>query len=123
MKVKGIKLAWIVVNNLKQAIEFYTQVVGLKLTEFNEEYGWAELTGEDNGARLGIAQASDREPIQPGQNAIMTFSVPNLEKAQSEFRAKGVTLEGEVMEVPGVVKLQMIVDKDGNRFQIVEELA
>lgn len=122
MQVKGMKLAWIVVKDLKKSIDFYTKVVGLKLKEHHEEFGWAELCGEDEGTRLGIAQMSDHETILPGQNAITTFSVDNLEKAKQHFVKMGGTLQGEVMEVPGMVKLQMCLDSDKNHFQIVEEL-
>lgn len=113
-------LAWIVVKDIKKAIKFYTETVGMKLLEFDERYGWAELSGQDNGARLGIAQKNDREKVQPGQNAIVTLSVENLEKAKADLVKKGAKMEGDIMEVPGIVKLQMVVDQDGNHFQLVE---
>ena len=122
MNLTSMGLAWIVVNDLKQAIEFYTKTVGLKLMEHNEQYGWAELEGHNGGARLGIAQngPKDNNDVKPGQNAVVTFTVKNLEKAIDEMKAKGASLIGEVQVVPGHVKLQMSQDSDGNRFQLVE---
>src|SRR5262249_22316081 len=96
--------------------------VGMKLLSMEENYGWAELGGSDGGAMLGIAQQSDFEPIRAGQNAIVTLSVDNLESACADLIKRGVKARGEAMEVPGVVKLQMMVDPDGNHFQIVETL-
>ena len=120
MEIMGLDLAWVVVKDIRQAIQFYTEVVGLQLNEFNEEFGWAELSGSAGGARLGIAQVSDREAIQPGQNAVITLTVKNLAQAISDLSGKGAKMIGAVVEVPGAVKLQMVRDSDGNHFQLVE---
>ncbi|HSX14167.1 MAG TPA: VOC family protein [Chlamydiales bacterium] len=122
MKVNEIGLCWIVVKDIKAAVKYYTEVVGLKLAEFNEEYGWAELTGQKDGSRLGIAQESPHCDTKAGQNAVVTFSVDNLDKVKAAMIKKGAQCEGDVIEVPGHVKMQTVVDADGNRFQICELL-
>lgn len=122
MAVQGIELVWIVVKDLKKSLQFYTGVVGLKLMEHNEQYGWAELSGTSGGMRLGIAQMNDRESIQPGQNAVVTMTVANLVKSRDEMIRQGVKMVGEVLEIPGHVKMQTVVDRDGNHFQLVESL-
>lgn len=122
MAIKGLNLAYVVVADLKKAVQFYTDVVGMKLEELNEKFGWAELSGAEGGARLGIAQANDYEKIKPGQNAIVTLSVENLAASMENLIQKGATVVGDMMEVPGVVKMQMIQDHDGNHFQLVESL-
>ena len=119
MSIKGIHLAWIVVKDVKKAVKFYTEVVGLTIQNFDENYGWAELVGED-GAVLGISQQSDDNNIKPGQNAVLTLSVEDIVKSSAELAKKGTKLIGEMMEVPGHVKLQMCVDQDGNHFQLAE---
>jgi predicted enzyme related to lactoylglutathione lyase len=121
MGLKGFHLAWIVVKDVKKAVQFYTEVVGLTSLNFDEEYGWAELAGPD-GAILGIAQASGEMNIKPGQNAVVTFSVDNIEKSCAAYVKKGTKMIGEIMEVPGHVKLQMCMDQDGNYFQLCEEI-
>lgn len=122
MSVKGIHLAWIVVNDIKKAIKFYTEAVGMKLHTFEESYGWAELSGQESGAILGIAQHSGYDSITPGQNSVITMSVENLEKAIAEMVERGVRKKGEALEIPGHVKLQMMIDPDENHFQLVEKL-
>lgn len=122
MNVKSIELAWIVVKDLKQAVKFYTEVVGLKLAVMSEEFGWAELTGHEGGSRLGIAQVQKEQPIKAGQNAVVTFTVDNLEKAKQDVEKKGGKCVGKIEEIPGHVKLQLVVDSDGNHFQLVEML-
>jgi len=122
MPVKEIGLSWIVVKDVKKAVGYYTDVVGLKLKEFNEQYGWAELEGYEGGSCLGIAQENPQEQVKAGQNAVITFTVADLEKTKSEMVKKGAKCEGEILEIPGHVKMQTIIDHDGNRFQICELL-
>jgi predicted enzyme related to lactoylglutathione lyase len=122
MPIQSIDLAWIVVKDLKSAVKFYTEVVGLKLNELHEQYGWAELSGHDGGARLGIAQKCDNEPLQPGQNAVVTLKVASITQSIAELSQKNVKMIGDILEVPGQVKLQTAIDQDGNHFQLVEVL-
>jgi predicted enzyme related to lactoylglutathione lyase len=122
MRVKEIGLSWIVVKDVKAAVQYYTTVVGLKLEEFHEQYGWAELSGYEGGSRLGIAQESPQEKVTAGQNAVVTFTVENVEETKREMVKKGAQCEGDIIEVPGHVKMQTVIDKDGNRFQICELL-
>lgn len=122
MRVKEIGLSWIVVKEIKAAVKYYTEVVGLKLVEFDEQYGWAELEGEEGGCRLGIAQENAHEKVKAGQNAVVTFTVQDLEKVREEMVKKGAKCEGDIFEVPGQVKMQTVIDGDGNRFQICELL-
>lgn len=121
MKVTGIQLAWIVVSDISTAIKFYTETVGLKLCEFNKEYGWAELSGPE-GARLGLAQANAAYGAKAGTNAVPTITVEDIEITRQEFIKKKVQLIGEVLEIPGHVKLQTFTDSDGNSFQLCQLL-
>ena len=122
MQVKEIGLSWIVVKDVKATVNYYVDVVGLKLMEFNEQYGWAELAGHEGGARLGISQENSQDNMTAGQNAIVTFTVEDLEISKNAMLKKGAKCEGAVVEVPGHVKMQTIVDPAGNRFQICELL-
>lgn len=112
-----IGLVWVAVADLDKSIKFYTDVVGLKLEEHNEMFGWAELTGED-GARLGLAKTDD--PLPPGSNAVVTLTVDDIEKSKAEMSSNGAKMIGDIMEVPGHVKLQLFTDADGNHFQLAE---
>lgn len=120
MHVKGIRLAWIVVSDIKKAVAFYTQIIGMSLHVYDEKHNWAELVGEEEGARLGIVQRNDHELIQAGQNAIVTLSVEDIQKARDDLLEKGVKVLGEITDIPGVVRLQLVQDLDGNHFQLVE---
>src|SRR3990167_4907103 len=121
MELRGIRLVWIVVKDLEVALDFYIRVAGLSLREKNAEYGWAELSGPE-GILLGIAEESASMDEKAGSNGVVALSVKNLEAARVHFIKQGATLVGEVVEVPGHVKMQTFVDIDGNKMQLVEEL-
>ncbi|NGX38174.1 MAG: hypothetical protein K1000chlam2_01346 [Chlamydiae bacterium] len=121
MIVEGIKLTWIVVKDIEAAIKFYTETVGLTLHQHNSEYGWAELSGPD-GSRLGLAQESSEMDVKAGMNAVTAITVKNIETARDFFLEQGVELVGDIIEVPGHVKMQTFHDKDGNMLQIVQKL-
>lgn len=122
MSIKSMNLSWIVVNDIKKAITFYTDVVGLKLEEYHEQFGWAELTGLEGGCKLGIAQKNDADPILPGQNAVITMSVDNLDVSIASMKEKGANCVGDVVEIPGMIKMQLVTDIDGNYFQLVQSI-
>lgn len=125
MRAKTMGLAWITVNDFKKAIQFYTEVVGLKLLEINEEWGWAELEGHEGGARLGIAQhqpSGCQNPVQAGQNAVLSFTVDDVDQARKDLEKQGATLIGPVEEVPGHVKMQLLRDTEGNYLNVVQVL-
>lgn len=122
MAVKSSDLSWIVVSDFDKALRFFTDVVGLKLLTREDKYGWAELAGPDGGTQLGIAVAGKENHVKPGQNAIMTFTVSDLIRAKNEMSKKGTKMVGDVLEVPGHVKMQFFHDHDGNLFQLVEQL-
>jgi predicted enzyme related to lactoylglutathione lyase len=90
MKTLGLQLVWITVSEIKTAIKFYTDVLGFKLQEFNEEYGWAELSGEE-GARLGIAQFNPEfADFKPGINAVPAITVENIDAAIKDLQKNKV---------------------------------
>lgn len=122
MKPRGIELGWIVVKDINAAIKFYTEVVGLKLLEHNKDFGWAELSGPE-GSRLGIAQYNaEHSDMKAGSNAVLTITVDDIQKAREDLLKKKVNLIGDVMEIPGEVKMQTFKDGDGNTFQLCELL-
>lgn len=120
--IKSSDLSWIVVSDFKKAKEFFVQQVGLKELASAPEYGWAELGGETGGSVIGIAEESSMMEVKAGSNAVITLSVEDIEKSVQDFEKKGIKLIGEIIEVPGHVKMQMFSDLDGNLFQLVQKL-
>jgi predicted enzyme related to lactoylglutathione lyase len=122
MAIKSINLVWVSVKDFKGSVKFYKDVLGLKLNEINEEYNWAEFSGQEGGALLGIGVPRIKDFVQPGQNAVVTFTVDDIVKTKEELGKKGVKMLGEIEEVPGIVKMQTFVDDNGNHAQLVQIL-
>ena len=74
-------------------------------------------------ARIGIALQNSENEIKAGQNACLTFTCQNIEKAQEELLKKGAQCKGAIQEIPGHVKLLTVIDADGNHFQLVQMLS
>lgn len=121
MVAKASYLSWIIVNNIDESRKFFKNL-GLEELSYDPRFKWAEFRGKAGGALIGVAQKSDMDPEPAGGNAVITFSVDDLDQAKKELSSKGVKMLGDVLEVPGHVKMQTFADKDGNRFQIVENL-
>lgn len=122
MNSKGMHLAWVVVADLKAAVKFYTGTLGFKVDELQEAFGWAELVSSGSSFRLGLAQYQPHVEVKAGSNAIITITVDDIATAREEMKKKGVKLLGDVVEVPGQVKMQTFSDVDGNLFQLCELL-
>lgn len=121
MKIKNISLGWITTANLTGAKKFFVETLGLTVAQDSTDHGWLELQSDDDKFRLGIAQREEGLAIQPGQNAVITFTVANIEAVKAELEAKQIKVH-EIVEVPGHVKMAFIQDNDGNYFQLVEML-
>jgi predicted enzyme related to lactoylglutathione lyase len=121
MKINEIGLSWITVSDYQKSKKFFADL-GLELNSDSAEYGWAEFKGVA-GAALGIAQENPQHGSEKaGTNAVVTFTVDDILATKQEFEAKGVKFLGDIMEVPGHVKLATFVDLDGNKFQIAQIL-
>jgi len=125
MNIKRSDLVWIVVSDLDAAHQFYVDTLGLKLLERSNDIGWLEVQGYDGGTKLGIAQltgAANAWHLPVGSNAIMTLKVEDIEKARKTFIEMNLYFIGDIVEIPGHVKLALFADADGNRFQLVQDL-
>ncbi len=122
MAIKSMDLAWISTSDFARSKKFFVDVLGLKVSSMTEEYEWMELTGSHGGAILGVGKCTKDSPVQAGKNAVMTMSVDDLIKTKADLEAKGVTFVGDILVVPGHVKMAFFTDPDGNFFQLVQLL-
>jgi predicted enzyme related to lactoylglutathione lyase len=121
--IKSSDLSWIVVSDLEKARRFFVDALGLEEKTYVAEVGWSEMECSEGGARIGIAAEQQAGGVRAGQNAVMTFTVEDIEKTNQRLAANGVKLIGGVLEVPGHCKLQLFADADGNKFQLYQNTA
>ena len=70
------------------------------------------------GFTIGLNQGAEAGDA----GATPVFGVKDIDAARSELEAKGVTFEGETVELPGMVKLATFVDPDGNHYMFAQSL-
>lgn len=121
--IKSIELGWIVVKDLQKAIDFYVNVLGFELTTHAPEYNWAEVKAPASDFVIGIGAPSENDAtMKPGSNMVPTFTTENIEMAITQLKKEGVTFAGDIIEVPGHVKMISMFDVDGNHMQLVQKL-
>ena len=110
-------VAWFSANDFEQAKKFYGQVLGLK--KIFEMERWAEFADAEGEASIGVAGATQwgKEP-----NATVVLRVDDIERERKRLQSSGVEFEGEIEEIPGVVKLSTFRDPSGNRLQLCQVL-
>ena len=113
MNVSGTSVVWLPVTDVKRAVEFYRDTLGL--SESRVEDDWAEL--EAGSVKIGLNGSES-----PGGDggAVIAFSPEGgLDSAVEELRGKGVEIAGDVSEHPWG-RLATIKDPDGNDIQLYE---
>ena len=123
MKIKSFGLAWVSTADIKKAKDFFANKLGLEVTSEATEYGWLELKAANSKFLLGVGECNESSPVKPGQNAVLTMDVEDIVAAKAELEKKGIVTEGDIIEVPGHVKMLFFKDTDGNYYQLVQDLS
>lgn len=122
MKINKISLAWIATSDISKAKDFFANTMGLEVSADSQADGWLEFKAAGDSFLLGVGEVkeeSENSPIMPGYNAVVTFTVDDLEATKKELEAKEVDIY-DIIEVPGHVKMAFMQDPDGNIFQVVQ---
>jgi predicted enzyme related to lactoylglutathione lyase len=114
MTTNGIATVWLPVNDLKRAVGFYGDTLGLTVKSQDED--WAEL--ESSGITIGL-NAKDSEEPSPEGGAVVAFRPEgDLDSAAQQLKDKGVEVDG-VSEHPWG-RIAAFKDPDGNALQLYE---
>ena len=105
---------WYRVRDIDDARGFYTSKLGFTETYFDADGRWAKL--ERGAMQIAIAEG------EPEEGGVATVDVEDV-KAEAE-RLRGLDVEvGTVVELHDELRLLDIFDPDGNRIQLVEDIA
>lgn len=108
------------VSRLDAAIPWYTEVLGMTLLYRRDDIAWAELTTGVDKVNVGLSQ---NETVGGTGGATLTFGVTDIEAAKAALDAAGVRQDGDIMEVPEMVKLLTFYDPDGNALMFYQDLS
>ena len=106
------------VTNLDRSIDWYRRVLGFELLYRSEDIGWCELKTGVERVNVGL---SERRTAGGEGGATLTFGVEDLEAAKAALDAAGVRQDGDIVEIPGLVRLLTFFDPDDNAMMFYEE--
>lgn len=107
------------VADLDAGIAWYESVLGFELLYRLDDMGWCELSTGVDKVNVGLGV---REDVQPG-GATPTFGVKDIEAARARLEDHNVRLDGDIMTVPDMVRLQTFYDPDGNSLMFFEDIS
>lgn len=117
----GITIA-IDVTDWNAARKWYCEKLGFVETWATEEGGWADFQPVGANISVGLNRLEAGTP-HPGPGGVtMTFSVRDIEAARTELESRGVEFMGPTNELPGMVKLAVFRDPDGNAMMLAQSL-
>lgn len=115
--VEGLDHVFYWVADMDRAVEFYRDVLGLRLVR-RDGGAWAEF---DAGAtRFALHGAAEGRTAPSGGTA--SFRVRDLDAAKILLAERGVALDHEG-EVEGYARFASFLDPDGNTVQVIEHTA
>ena len=132
--IKTIDHIGIMTNDLKQSVEFYTDVLGFSISANIEmdDVGFSAIFVEKNGNKIELMGYRDEIPkrsegieIKLGGSSIpindhITFSVDEIEATVTDLKEKGVIFCLEPVQLEGGMKIASFKDPDGVLIELVE---
>lgn len=111
--------ATVLVSNMDRAVEFYTQVLGLKLTNrFGNDWATVEA---GKGLTIGLHPASSKYPAPGTKGAVMLGMevTEPIDSVVGKLAKKGVSLHGPVVRTEAG-KFAHLSDPDGTEIYLWE---
>ena len=105
------------VTDLDRSIAFYRDVLGFSLLYRRDDIAWCELETGVEKVNVGLAA---REEAGGAGGATLTFGVTDIDAAKAELDRHQVRQDGEIREIPGLVRLLTFYDPDDNALMFYQ---
>ena len=105
------------VTDLDRSIAFYRDVLGFSLLYRRDDIAWCELETGVEKVNVGLAA---REEAGGAGGATLTFGVTDIEAAKAELDRHRVRQDGEIRDIPGLVRLLTFYDSDDNALMFYQ---
>jgi len=120
--LKGVDHVDLVVSNMDEAIEFYTEKLGLKINHDGRPDGGRKHTflGDDKGSFLALEERPGFRVEASGKQMLghLAFAVDNVEAARAELSRRGVAITGERTDEDDKAKSYYFNGPAGIRLEI-----
>src|SRR4051794_16252065 len=111
--IKGVAAVWLPVTDMKRAVAFYGDALGLRVREHDED--WSEV--DANGLRIGLNGSEPESPRGDGGALIAFQPDGELDDEVERLKGTGVDFPGEISEHPWG-RIASFKDPDGNDLQL-----
>lgn len=105
---------WYSVRDLDAARRFYRDRLGFTELMFDTADGWSKL--ERSGMEIALTTG------EPEQGGVAHVDVEDVKAEAERLRAEGVDV-GVVFELHGEMRLLEVVDPDGNRIELGQDVS
>ena len=129
--IKSIEHIGIMVNDMRQSVEFYTNVLGFLISRKIEMDEFSAVFVEKDGSKIELMEYSGKNVPKRSKaielkigsiplNDHISFSVEDIEDTVIDLKKKGVKLELEPMQLESGMKLASFKDPDGVLIELIE---
>lgn len=108
------------VTDLNRSLAWYRDLLGFTLLYRRDDIAWCELATGVQRVNVGLSERQEAGGIG---GATLTFGVEDIAAAKAALDAQGVRQDGDVVEIPGLVRLLTFFDPDDNALMFYQDLA
>lgn len=109
----GVATVWVPVSDMKRAVAFYRDTLGLTVT--SEDDDWSEL--DAGGLMIGLNGREDTHGSSSG-GAVITFQPDgSIESELDDLRSRGADIQGEISDHEWG-RILPFKDSEGNDLQL-----
>lgn len=102
------------VSDFSRAVDFYQNVLGLKLDMQEDQFGYASF----DGGNISFAIAETDDSTLVGKHTGIGFIVPDIDETYNDLIAKGVTFDMAPTKQPWGGTLALFRDPENNVFYL-----
>ncbi len=114
--IDGVDNVYYYVQDIKKAIPFYSEILGLKVLD-QDEY-WASIQVGTLRLGLHVTDVKDKKAeVEKSKGATLTFSVDDIDKAYDHFKKLGVKFTTDISRNPWGSHVAF-EDLDGNHLEL-----
>jgi len=120
-----MEFCWVTINvkSMEQSIEFYQNVVGLRINRRMEPMSGTEIVFMGNGGtEVELIRNEKNNECSYGKDISLGFAVESVEKTIEYLKKKGINIHSGPFQPNPMVKFIYVIDPNGLRIQFVENI-
>ena len=111
------------VNDLEESLEFYQEIVGLKLNRRFEAGPESEIAFLGAGeTEIELIDHEESDEVDIGQDISLGFEVDSLDEKLEFIKEKGIPIHSGPVQPNPNIKFFFIQDPNGLKIQFVENI-